>query len=32
MHVWKVLFDFQFKKEVKVEEIVNFDFCSNIQY
>ena len=32
MRVWKVSFDFQFKIEMKIEKIVIFDFCSNIEF
>ena len=30
--VWKVSFNSQFKHEMKIEEIVNFDFSLNIKY
>ena len=29
--VWKVFFISQFKNEMEIEEIVNFDFCINIE-
>lgn len=32
MRVWKVSFDFQFKTEIKIEKIVNFGFCLNIEF
>ena len=32
MRVWKLSFDFQFKIEMKIEKIVNFDFFPNIEF
>ena len=32
MHVWKVSLDFQFKIEMKIEKIVNFNFFPNIEF
>ena len=32
MRVCKVSFDFQFENKMKIEKIVNFDFCPNIEY
>ena len=32
MRVWKVSFDFQFKIEMKIEKIVNFDFVPIIEF
>ena len=32
MRVWKVSFDFYFKIKMKIEKIVNFDFCLNIEF
>ena len=32
MRVWELSFDFQFKIEMKIEKIVNFDFVPNIEF
>ena len=32
MHVWKLSFAFQFKNEMKIEKIVNFDLCPYVEY
>ena len=32
MCVWKVPFVFQFKIEMKIRTLVNFDFCPNIEF
>ena len=32
MRIWKASFDFQFKIEMKIEKIVTFDFCRNIEF
>ena len=32
MCVWKVPFVFQFKIEMKIQTLVNFDFCPNIEF
>ena len=32
MRVCKMFFDFQLKIEMKIEKIVNFDFCPNIDF
>ena len=32
MRLWKVSFDIQFEIKMKIEKIVNFDFCPNIEF
>ena len=32
MLVWKVSFGFQFKMKMKIEKIVHFNFCPNIDF